>query len=65
VRDGLRLAQDGAEPEGLADGRRLEVQVLLLHVARLALEGHIALPAVNEHLAGDHTHSDPGGKDIE
>ena len=60
-----RLAEQGAELEGFADGAGLEVEILLLDVAGLALEGLIADLAVNEHLARDDTHGDTVSKAVE
>lgn len=59
------LAEQGAEVERLADGRRLEVEVLLLDVARLALEGLVALEAVDQHLTRDDAHGHARREDVE
>jgi len=52
----IGLAEEGAEVESLTDGRGLEMKVLLLHVASLALEGCISGTTINKHFAGDNTH---------
>lgn len=47
------------------DGTGGQVKILLLDVARLALKGHVALPAVDEHLAGNDAHRGAIGEAIE
>ncbi|KAI6753414.1 hypothetical protein HG531_005583 [Fusarium graminearum] len=50
------LAEEGTEVEGFSDGGSLEMQILLLDVTGLALEGHVSRFTVNQHLACDDTH---------
>lgn len=59
------LAEEGAEGEGFADGRGVDVDVLLLDVAGLALEGEIAGVAVDAHVAADNTHRHTAGEHVE
>ncbi|TFA97843.1 hypothetical protein CCMA1212_010383 [Trichoderma ghanense] len=59
------LAQQSAELERLADRRRLEMEVLLLHVSRLALERVVPDLAVHQHLARDDAHGDAVGQAVE
>lgn len=60
-----RLAEEGTEVESFADGGGLQMEVLLLHIARLALERGIAGVAVDKHITGNHAHARPVGQTVE
>ena len=59
------LAQQRGELQALAHGRGLQVQVLLLHVARLALEARVARAAVDQHGARDDADGGARGQHVE
>ena len=59
-----RLTEEGREDEGLAHRRRRHVRVLLLAVARLALERLRERLAVDEHVARDDTDADALSEDV-
>jgi hypothetical protein len=59
------LTKDSAEVKSFTDSRGREMQILLLNVASLALEGVVTMLAVDEHLTADDTHGDTGSKHIE
>ncbi|GJD00062.1 X-linked retinitis pigmentosa GTPase regulator isoform X1 [Colletotrichum higginsianum] len=61
-----RLAEDGAELQGLADCCGLQVEVLLLDVAYLVLERRgVCWGAVDEGLAADDADGDAGCENVE
>lgn len=59
------LSQRRAKPEGLPDRGRLEVDVLLLHVARFPLERVAPGVPVDRDFARDNAHRDTVGEDVE
>src|SRR5689334_8659864 len=50
------LTENGAEVESLSDGGRLQVEILLLNVTGLALEGHVSGMTIDQHFTGNNTH---------
>jgi len=61
ARYGSRLTENRTEPQSLANGRGLEMQVLLLNVSGLALEGLVTRSSVNKNVSRDHTNARPLG----
>lgn len=60
-----RLPQQRTEIQRLSDRRRRQMQVLLLHVARLPLERRVALAPIHQHPARDDAHRGARGEHIE
>lgn len=50
-----RLSEQGTELQGFTDRRGVEVQILLLHIASLTLEGFVSNATVHQHIATNNT----------
>ena len=59
------LAEESTEVQGLTDGGGFEMEILLLNVTGLALEGGVAGLAINQHLTGDDTNVDTVSETVE
>lgn len=60
-----RLTEDSTEAECFTDGGRVQVEILLLDITGLTLEGLVAGAAIDKHLTRNNTHGDTGGQHIE
>lgn len=63
--DVCRLTKDGTEIEGLSHRGSMKMKVLLLHIARFALEGLISQFSVNQHFASHNTHGHSSSEHIQ
>lgn len=61
----MRLTKFGRELQGFPDGRGLKVEILLLDVASLALEGDIAGSTIDKDFTSDDTHCNTSGQNVE